>query len=515
MSKNWAKHDAERDRLMQLVPATLPPEVDRFLVEVCLAEHHYLFYDNRHDYRYCTRCRKSIDRRYILAPKHNQRIECPQCGCPLTAVCIGRFKKNRLRTDNFNLRVMQRTQEGILVRLFSLVRACVKERGVVNEEWHWREMQRIFNDGTTVKRYKLFDVFSPGTGWGTEWRESKQLDFATHNNMGWVTHDAEYDFVANIREIIAGTCWQYSRLAKADDFRIRGGVLSYFAGWIRPVEYLEKTGWDALARDIIGFDTRYLRPAAKTIEQIMRLPKEHIAYARKHNLDNSELQALRTLIRLKEPIPDINAFRRFCMYGHNFTFCQSLAPSMRLAEWMRYDPASSHDYLYHDYLRFCRDLGYDMADRSILFPKDLKKAHDREMVRVKTLAKQKENEAIAKRYQRDLTRYGFHAACFLIRPPVDAEEIIREGAKLHHCVGSYIDKVAKGETTILLVRRKDKPEAPYFTAEWQAGRLVQIRGDHNNPPTPEVAEFIKAWEARAKQKPKPKQKVAALAAAAV
>lgn len=36
----------------------------------------------------------------------------------------------------------------------------------------------------------------------------------------------------------------------------------------------------------------------------------------------------------------------------------------------------------------------------------------------------------------------------LIRPADDADELIAEGAALHHCVGGYADRMADGETAI-------------------------------------------------------------------
>ncbi|HPE52470.1 MAG TPA: PcfJ domain-containing protein, partial [Methanothrix soehngenii] len=63
-----------------------------------------------------------------------------------------------------------------------------------------------------------------------------------------------------------------------------------------------------------------------------------------------------------------------------------------------------------------------------------------------------------------------------------------------HCVGSYANRVAEGDTTILFLRAVTKPDKPFYTLEWRKDRLVQIRGDHNVPQTPEVAEFVEQWQ---------------------
>jgi len=268
-----------------------------------------------------------------------------------------------------------------------------------------------------------------------------------------------------------------------------------------------------LANDIITHDTRYLRPDATSPEKFLRLPKEHIAYARKHNLDINELEALRTFIRRGEPIPDGSELRYFCQYKYAYEECRRMAPTMKIMEWLKGVAISNH-YLYKDYLRFCRDLGYDMSDRSVLFPKDIKAAHDREMKRYKINQDKQKDQAIMDRYLKDMMKHGYQSEGLIIRPPVNMQEIIHEGAALHHCVGTYADLVATGKTTILLIRSAEAPEVPFFTAEWKENRLIQCRGNHNCPPTPAVAEFMKAWENR-KAKKTADNRVRVMATAAI
>lgn len=54
---------------------------------------------------------------------------------------------------------------------------------------------------------------------------------------------------------------------------------------------------------------------------------------------------------------------------------------------------------------------------------------------------------------------------YLIRLPVDKNEIIKEGMELHHCVGSYAERHETGDTTILFLRKKSEPDKPFYTIE--------------------------------------------------
>lgn len=81
----------------------------------------------------------------------------------------------------------------------------------------------------------------------------------------------------------------------------------------------------------------------------------------------------------------------------------------------------------------------------------------------------------------------------LIRLPNRLEELKKEGEALHHCVGTYMERVRKGETMIFFIRRKEEPEKPYYTLEWH-GKVVQCRGSHNCDMTPEVKAFVQIFQ---------------------
>lgn len=87
-----------------------------------------------------------------------------------------------------------------------------------------------------------------------------------------------------------------------------------------------------------------------------------------------------------------------------------------------------------------------------------------------------------------------------MRVPRDAQEIKNEGAALHHCVGTYVDRVAKGQTHIFFVRRVEEPDTPYFTMEYNNGRVIQCRGSHNCGMPSSVKAFVAAFEKLMKER---------------
>ena len=74
-----------------------------------------------------------------------------------------------------------------------------------------------------------------------------------------------------------------------------------------------------------------------------------------------------------------------------------------------------------------------------------------------------------------------------------SEDLIRESAKLNHCVKTYADKYANGLTNIFLVRKRENVNEPFYTLELTDNGIKQLRGNNNCKPTNEVVEFINKW----------------------
>ena len=88
------------------------------------------------------------------------------------------------------------------------------------------------------------------------------------------------------------------------------------------------------------------------------------------------------------------------------------------------------------------------------------------------------------------TGYGIYV-------PQTCNDLVVEGRTLHHCVGSYQRRVAKGQTTILFVRRLSEPTKPLYTLEWSLKKqeVIQFRGHSNSNVTDRKAlACLKKWQ---------------------
>ena len=154
---------------------------------------------------------------------------------------------------------------------------------------------------------------------------------------------------------------------------------------------------------------------------------------------------------------------------------------------------------YADYMDQLKALDMDRSDERNLYPKDLQKIHTELSRRIKHLKSKEKDALITARVEKELGEYFFSALGLTMRPMLSSEEIITEGTKMEHCVGSYVDNYAKGMTILCALREDERPGTPWRTLEFSAdkGVLIQCRGKHNQSPLqeqPRIDEFFRLFE---------------------
>lgn len=85
---------------------------------------------------------------------------------------------------------------------------------------------------------------------------------------------------------------------------------------------------------------------------------------------------------------------------------------------------------------------------------------------------------------------------FVVVAPIKPSDLAKEGITLHHCVRSYIDRVADGRTNIMFIRKADNLDEPFFTVEVSNnGTIEQVHGfaNCNANTNPDLVKFLSEW----------------------
>ena len=161
---------------------------------------------------------------------------------------------------------------------------------------------------------------------------------------------------------------------------------------------------------------------------------------------------------------------------------------------------------WRDYLHWCKALKIDLDNPYNYFPKNLKAVHDRTykdfqiLEDKKAAAERKRQEALAKKRMEEVKalfqemlndadsdgRYLMKAKGLVLMVPESADDLRKEGRTNGNCVGTYVERVAKGETNILFIRKEDKPDKTFYTLEYKGGKIIQCREKGKCDMTPEV-----------------------------
>lgn len=147
--------------------------------------------------------------------------------------------------------------------------------------------------------------------------------------------------------------------------------------------------------------------------------------------------------------------------------------------------------LLYDYIKMSMDMNTPHIQR---YPSSLRLEHDVVAMNYKVVIDEKKEEKWAEWYNRSKElEYTPKKEEFAVILPKKAQELVQEGNALNHCVGSYVDSVLKGSTSVLFLRDKENLTTPLYTMEIRNERITQLRGKFNQPATEKAKEFARQY----------------------
>ena len=139
--------------------------------------------------------------------------------------------------------------------------------------------------------------------------------------------------------------------------------------------------------------------------------------------------------------------------------------------------------LYADYyssLSAISEFGADISAYPLLFnnKQQLERYHDEAAAAISAVKNKASDDKLEMLYDKRLKMLA-NDETHLIEMPKSSADITREGSYLHHCVGSYVNRVANGETAIYFLRQASAPNTPWLTVEVRNKNCIQIHGSCN------------------------------------
>lgn len=430
------------------------------------------------------------------------QVKCPNCG---KTVVTYRTGSTSFWYAYFidNLATIQRGKDGksVFVREWHILRTPA---GGFEGPEQLREVARYAFRGRHIAKWtkEHRGVFFDHVYYDTlkEWKMARE-------KKTWIYDDGFQMILPDrrqMRAITRGTSLEYASVhayAEAcEENKIDRNDLYYFERFIkeRAFEKITKAGFWRLA---LMADYGTVNRKAETLEEALGVPKWILRLEKPAEWRDNELAKAQLLTKMWRA----GAIRMQDVAGTFQTVPLEILKlldkyrALKLQKVTRYleKPKGNRAYDYVDYLKQAAELGFDMTDEQILYPKDLERAHARTIAGTRYKA----DPALRKKFEKaakKLATLAWETAELLIRPAASQEELIYEGMQLHHCVGGYATRMATGETAIFLIREKSKPEKPFYTLELRKGEVVQCRTLQNDSyeENERVREFVNQWTAQ-------------------
>ena len=505
------KRDAVvRDKMRRVpqTPANLKLWADKHIMP------HYLFYDYNNGraktQARCTYCEKFS---VIERPKNNDVLRCPKCGQKVIAKAQG--KRAAYHEDRETCQVIRQiSPQELVVRIYKLYWFYAKGKDSIRKSAY--EVMRIFvrsDDGkkTIVEPY----YYDSGYDSVTRWRRGYHPG-ALFGMECFISEETGEIYLPGLEKALQGTAWEYCALRQFyERTAIPMQVSHYLKMYLQHpllIERLTKVGFENIVADVVyqhGFSDALDEMQTKT-HRILRVEKQDVSVLREQKTGVSLLKKYQAYVAIH--LRGRAELFQWQLHNEVKEIPTDIFQYMTAEKFMRYIDAQFPIYCetrpanvyrdptmetlvitYVDYLHMCRRQAYDMKDKSVLFPKNCAAAHDRKAERIQKINDAQKNKAFGIAYAGFARKAALSNEELQIVCPKRANDLVDEGKALHHCVGSYIDKVAEGRCLIVFVRRVEEPKKPYVTVEVRDGKIAQIHGDHNSKPTEEVQKFIDLW----------------------
>jgi len=475
--KRLAREQRETDRWDEEIGALpqLPGDWEEFIRKEAVKENYIFYHRETKDMGECSYCGKTVQ----IHARHNLRARCPECGKYVVLKDLSRKYSKAGWIDFRSVWLIQKDNERLVLRRY----------------WVYKEYDRTASGMHTDSGYKeeLMCIMS--------------LDRQSESWWEWDCYKGRlpYRWVRGTSFPYAFTgCCLYNRNAgewqeymlhpylpvKQIPYETQTSIA--FFKWcgkdrLEAAEKLMKVGLWYLGSEVLAGKL----PAEKKINRILDIENDDLEILKAVNADYDQYRFFQKMKSFGKR-PDAEEMEQYICTDIPLYIIEKLIPYTsfhQIYKRYRYNSAGILGRYYNDYFNMCKELGFDMKSSFVLFPKNIKKAHDDLVLyyneKKDEIEGKKRNRIYAKvaEIAPELDRlYGVEDEECFVRAPRDAAEIIREGHAMHHCVGGkqYTEKMVKGESYILFIRKKSEPEKPWYTMEIKADHtVIQVRGFAN------------------------------------
>lgn len=487
---------------------------------------------------FCTACREAfpaVRGNYARGKLHNEKCNCPNCGREVEGKAVYKFRYEMRSLESWikTAVAMPAPDGGLLI-----------EAADCRRRFNWDDLGGEISWFPKARYY-----FRPGAAMGwkeiileydcrmtgpahVSWMEMKTISDPFNPNMLiWTPYNGDYS-VINIGEALENSGLKYCQLLPFYEYEY-GALLAEqvsarwivkYLGWytqLPQMEFAVKMGFGEAVRDLIERGKKnaaLLDWKAATPAGFLRMDRKTARLFLRAEMTFGDLKAWRSTekghsfaeyMTLVDLVGGTDNLRRVSQcagkagvaLGRAARYIARLIPQCR-----QYAPPTVRIIqTWEDYLDMAAKLHYDMTEPTVVMPRNLQERHDAAAETLQEFSRLDEMKRYKARRRMLEKKYSFALDGYRILVPDSADEIIREGQTLHHCVAGYAARHISGSTTILFLRKARTPMRSFLTIELYEERGVvkikQIHGyrnehyknEHGADPRQRFAWLLEPW----------------------
>ena len=494
----------------------LPKDWSKWVSKVGIQEN-YIFY--RYDRKgvtegYCTYCEKEVPIRY---PRHNKQGTCPRCRHKITFKSEGRAA-GVVRTDEVCMYLIQRCEDGVMVREFTGDRSYRKSEDYRYADCRSREVRRAIFDseGHGLRAYY--------------WGDYKHSEFRwIHTTLCYPYSQPYYYYYRKYEGRVYGRT--LPDLAKKE--LRRTGLMEAIAGAeeIDPEKYLmalgevpelerlAKAGLSTLVRECL-YSSNFVAGCFKNrlsgdLKKLLGIDSQELARLRKGDGGTRFLKWLQYEKATGRPLPDhvISWFCQEDISAEDLRFIGSRMSTVQVYNYvrrqMKENGMKSREVLttWSDYLAMAERFHMDTQDAIVYRVRKLRRRHDELVERShgKSLAIRageilKKYPHVEQIYESIRDTYEYSDKDYSVVIPRYIEDVLQEGENLCHCVGSsdrYWERIERKESYVLFLRRSCNIGKAYYTLEVEPDGTVRQKRtmyDRQEADIEDAKKFLRKWQ---------------------
>ena len=497
------------DEDLSQIPA-LPKDWDKWVQRVGITDH-YIFYKyerNGAKEGFCTRCGKTVP---IKNAKNGKVASCPCCRKPIQYRSYGKMGVSFSSKEEY-VYLIQKCRDGFVTREFSVqiefqkskdiyphykcfeFRRCIYESFDKARAYYWGDFKHKEFRWVSSFICTHHSFMNKGLVYGKSLRGVPQLQRTGMIEM--IRHSEKID-----PEV-------YIAIYKDNPF----------------MERIAKAGLYQLCSDFISknnyyfYDKSFINSEYEQgeLHKLLKIDKQILKRLRSVNGGLSYLEWLQYEKKRNKSISD-EAISWFIDNSINPTAIKFIIDRMSENQVFKYikqqmllSKEKAHFILdtWQDYLEMAKRLKVNVAQEINYKPRYLVKRHNECIEKIGSADTARAANEINAQYpdvdsicQSIVDKYEYAGEKFTVVVPKRIEDILEDSNELNHCVSSspdrYFERIQNRESYILLLRKNNSLDKPYYTLEVEPnGTVRQTRTKHNTQgkDIEEIKTFLVEWQ---------------------